>query len=74
MKKYFVSFTYKKILPHSQELTESLLTFEIVTLKNYSEGNIEPYEAESLTKDGVLLALAHRGYTENVNIVHMNPL
>lgn len=63
MKNYFVYFTYRKLLPHSQELTEPQLTFEIIALQDTPE-----------TTAQVLFALANRGYKEDVKVIHMNPL
>lgn len=69
MKKYFVYFTYRKILPHSQERTNPMLTFEIITLDNTLAS-----PSPTITVAGVLISLRDLGYTEDVTVIHMNPL
>jgi len=78
MKKYFVSFTYKKEITTGggTEMSPLLLTFEIVELQPTSStcGEILPNLGPSNNKEGVLLALGKLGYLYEVNILLMNPL
>lgn len=72
MKNYFVYFSYRKLLPASQELGEKLMTFEIISLDNSPKGTV--HFATDTSKSGVLLALSEKGYTQEVEVLAMNVL
>lgn len=77
LKKYFVSFTYRKLLPAAQnEFSAPILTYQILLLQSpESEGEPTPTKVRSVSKVGIELALADLGYNaEYVNVLHMAPL
>lgn len=66
MKKYFISFTYKKALPVTGNVTEQKITFEILDI------DLSTHKGLSQKPD-VSAVLFSMGYND-VNILHMNPL
>lgn len=77
LKQYFVSFTYRKLLPAAQnEFSAHILTYEIIWLQTpESQEDVPSIQVRSVSKDGVQLALADLGYNvEYINVLHMNPL
>lgn len=74
MKKYFVHFTYRKLLPASQNLGEKLFSFDIVELQPLIPNEINSNLGPSLSKDGLLLALAKKGYEYDVNVLMLSPV
>lgn len=74
MKKYFVSFTYKKILAGGG-ITGDLLTFEILQLDTSEMGPDDKTGVRSLSKEGITLALIDKKYNiDYLNIIHVNAL